>query len=256
MSAVDETVGEPAPPATPAPRVWKFWGTTLWGLLAVTAMFLGQFVTIAYLLLRMDGPLDLSAAAQFASDGVVISVSVILGLPAVVLVLFAATRTARASFTDYLALRWPSWRQILVGIVCLIALVGGWDLLSRALGREVAPGFMVDVLKSARADGGLWLLIIAFSVAAPLAEELLARGFLYRGWSESVLRPGGAILLSALAWTALHLQYEMFFFMQVLSIGVLFGYLRYRTGSTWLTIILHGINNFAATMQGVWLSQS
>ena len=43
---------------------------------------------------------------------------------------------------------------------------------------------MVDVLKSARADGAMWLLIIAFWVAAPVTEEFIARGFLYRGWSN------------------------------------------------------------------------
>ncbi len=63
----------------------------------------------------------------------------------------------------------------------------GWDLLSRATGRDVNPGFMVDVLKSARADGALWLLVLAFCVAAPISEELFARGFLYRGWSEIFL---------------------------------------------------------------------
>ena len=56
---------------------------------------------------------------------------------------------------------------------------------------------MVDVLKSARAEGALWLLVISFCVVAPISEELFARGFLYRGWSESFLRPAGAILLSS-----------------------------------------------------------
>ena len=49
-------------------------------------------------------------------------------------------------------------------------------------------------------------------------------------------------------WTALHLQYDWFFFGEVFSIGLLFGYLRYRSNSTWLTIVLHGLNNLAATL--------
>jgi membrane protease YdiL (CAAX protease family) len=39
-----------------------------------------------------------------------------------------------------------------------------------------------------------------------------------------------------------------------MSIGVLLGYMRYRSSSTWLTIIMHGINNFAATLQSIWLA--
>ncbi|MFX6031676.1 CPBP family intramembrane glutamic endopeptidase, partial [Acinetobacter baumannii] len=91
-----------------------------------------------------------------------------------------------------------------------ILLVACWDLLSRAMGREITPGFMGDVLKSAQADGALWLLVLAFCVAAPISEELLARGFLYRGWSESFLGVPGAILLSSLVWTIVHLQYDWF----------------------------------------------
>jgi membrane protease YdiL (CAAX protease family) len=131
-----------------------------------------------------------------------------------------------------------------------------WDGLSRATGREVAPGFMAEVLQSARADGALWVLVVAFCVAAPVSEELFARGFLYRGWSESFLGPAGAILLSSAVWTSLHLQYDWFFFGEVFSIGLLLGYLRYRYKSTWLTIFLHGLNNLAAVAQTILLAGS
>jgi uncharacterized protein len=157
-------------------------------------------------------------------------------------------------FADYLALRWPSWTNLLIGVAALFALVMGWDQISRLAGREVEPGFMGDVLRSARADGALWLLVVAFCVAAPITEEFFARGFLYRGWSESVLRPTGAIILSSLVWTALHLQYDWFFLGEVFSIGLLLGYLRYRSNSTWLTIVLHGLNNLAAVVQTLLLA--
>ncbi len=100
--------------------------------------------------------------------------------------------------------------------------------------------------------------MIAFAVAAPLSEELLVRGFLYRGWSETALRPGGAILLSSLVWTAMHLQYDLdwFPFVEVFSIGLLLGYLRYRSNSIWLTVILHGLNNLAAVVQTIFLAGS
>ena len=132
----------------------------------------------------------------------------------------------------------------------------GWDLLSRATGRQVTPGFMGDVLQSARADGALWLLVIAFCVAAPISEELFARGFLYRGWSESVSASPGAILLSSLVWTALHLQYDWFFFGEIFCIGLLLGYVRHRSNSTSLTIVLHGLNNLAALVQTIMLARS
>jgi membrane protease YdiL (CAAX protease family) len=236
------------------PRVWKFWGTALWGLVIFAAMFVGQLAVVAWFVLRREGPFDIAAAIHAVGGGLTISLSVIMGLPAVLAALWIAIRVSRTPFADYLALRWTSWRNVLIGAVSLFVLVMAWDMLSRAMGREVEPGFMGDVLKSARADGALWLLVIAFCVAAPVSEELLARGFLYRGWSESFLRVPGAILLSSLVWTGLHLQYDLFFLGEVFSIGLLLGYLRYRSQSLWLTIVLHGLNNLAATLQTMWLA--
>ncbi len=240
--------------ASRAPRIWKFWGTALWGLFAFAAMFAGQIAVVAWFVLRQDGPLDVAAAVHVLGGGLTISLSVIMGLPAVVAALWIAIRVSRTPFAEYLALRGTSWKNLAIGVGGLVVLVMGWDLLSRATGREVSPGFMGDVLKSAQADGALWLLVIAFCIAAPITEELFARGFLYRGWSESFLGPAGAILLSSVVWTGLHLQYDWFFFGEVFAIGLLLGYLRYRSGSTWLTIIIHGLNNLAATLQTLWLT--
>jgi len=177
-----------------------------------------------------------------------------MGLPTVVAAIWFAIRFTDTSFADYLALRGTSWKNLLIGIVGLVGVIAIWEVLSRLSGRESEPGFMVDVLKSARADGALLLLIVAFCVAAPVSEEFFARGFLYRGWSESRLGPLGAIVLSSLVWTGLHLQYDWFFFGEVFTLGLWFGYLRYRSGSTWLTIVLHGLNNLGAVVQTIWLA--
>src|SRR5450759_3785794 len=253
---------DPAGPAAFTPvipsqrhqRIWKFWGTALWGLFVFAALFAGQIAVVAWFVLRREGPIDMAAAIHVVGGGRTISLSVIMGLPAVLAALWLAIRVTRTPFADYLALRGTSWLHFLIGAVALAVLVMGWDLLSRAAGREVAPGFMGEVLQSARADGALWLLVIAFCVAAPVSEELFARGFLYRGWSESFLRAPGAILLSSMVWTALHLQYVWFFFGEVFSIGLLLGYLRYRFNSTWLTIFVHGLNNLAAVVQTILLA--
>jgi hypothetical protein len=241
------------PPATIVPehrRAWGFWGTVLWGLVVFAALFVGQIAVVIFFVLERGEDIDRAAMIHaVASNGLAISLSVIAGLPAVLLALWVAIRFTRIPFTDYLALRWTSWRNVILGVVGLIVIVAGWDLLSRAIGKEVAPDFMIDVFKSARADDALWLLVIAFCAAAPITEELFARGLLYRGLSESFLGVPGAILVSSIVWTSLHLQYDWFFFGEVFCIGLWFGYIRYRSQSTWLTIVLHALNNFAAVVQ-------
>lgn len=241
-------------PAEHRRKVWKFWGTALWGLFIFAAMFAGQLAVIAYFLLLQNGPVDIAAAIHTIGRGLTISLSVITGLPAVLAATWLAVRFTSTPFAEYLALRRTSWKNFLVGIIGLAVLVAGWDLMSRLLGREIAPGFMVDVFKTAREDGVVWLLIIAFCVAAPISEEVLARGFLYRGWSESSLGVPGAILLSSLVWTVVHLQYDLYFIGEVFCIGLWFGYLRHRSQSLWVTIVLHGLNNFAAVVQTFYLA--
>jgi membrane protease YdiL (CAAX protease family) len=253
-TSIETAVPDAAPATRRPPRVWKFIGTSLWGLFAFGAMFAGQLAVTFRFLMTGDGPIDFTAAKAWLSSGVTISLSVMLGLPAALAALWLAIRFSRTPFADYLALRGTSWKNFLAGSVALIIIIAAWDGLSRATGRDVAPGFMVDVLKSAEDDGALWLLVIAICVAAPVTEEFLVRGFLYRGWSESFLRPIGAIVLSSAVWTAMHLQYDWFFFGEIFSIGLLLGYLRYRSGSIWLTVFVHGLNNLLATLQSIWLA--
>jgi uncharacterized protein len=241
-------------PASREPRIWGFWGTSLWGIFIFAALFGGQLTVVAYLLLAQGGPIDMTSAIHVVGRGLTISLSVVMGLPAILLALWIAIRGTRTPFADYLGLRGTSWKNFLLGLVGLVVIIMGWDQMSRTIGHEVEPGFMLDVLKTAQVDGVLWLLIVAFCVAAPVSEELLARGFLYRGWSESALGPYGAIVLSSLVWTTMHLQYEWYFFGEVFCLGLWLGYMRYRSGSTWLTIALHALNNFGAVVQSIYLA--
>lgn len=241
-------------PAEHKPRVWKFWGTALWGLFVFAAMIGGQLAVVGWFVLREGGPISIEAVIHANGEGLTIALSVIMGLPAVVAAIWLPVHLSRTPFSDYLALRLTSWSNLLIGIVAMIVVVMAWDMISRLTGRDVQPGFMGDVVKSAEDDGALWLLVIALCVAAPITEEFFARGFLYRGWSESFLGPLGAILLSSAVWTMLHLQYDWFFLGEVFSIGLVLGYMRYRSQSIWLTILLHGLNNLAALAQTLLLA--
>lgn len=236
-----------------APRVWKFWGTAVWGLLIFVAMFLGQVGAILYLAWDRGDPLDLMSIQRVGREPAALALSVTMGLPATLAAVWLAIRIKKASFVDYLALHWPSWKQMLFGAIGLVLIVVAWETMSRSLGREATPGFMTDLLKSGRDKGAAVMLLFAFSVAAPMSEEVLARGFLFRGWSASFLRVPGAIILSSLVWTVVHLQYDMYFLAEVFSIGLWFGYMRYRANSLWLTIALHALNNLTAVVLTMWL---
>src|SRR5260221_13447083 len=93
-----------AAPAQRPPRIWKFWGTALWGLFIFAGMFVGQAAVIAYFVLRQGGPIDIAGAIQVVGGGLTISLSVIMGLPAVMLAAWIAIRSTRTGYSDYLGL--------------------------------------------------------------------------------------------------------------------------------------------------------
>src|SRR3954451_22465391 len=115
-----ESRAEPAPPLpAPGPRVWKFWGTTLWGALVFAAMFAGQFLLVAGVFVAKGPPFDFGSIKSVAGSGTVISLSVIMGLPAVAAVLWLAIRLSGSTFAEYLALRRISWANLAIGILAL-----------------------------------------------------------------------------------------------------------------------------------------
>jgi len=225
-----------------------FFVTAGWGFLAFLAMLIGQSSVILYAL--MQNNFDL-ATLKDSITGVIMTLSVILSLPPVLLVAWGAARSARRSFADYLALRWTSWSNVALAVAGLVVLELGWGLMSSYLGREPAPG--IDVFKMAYKDGVLVLFFLAACVAAPVWEEVFARGILYGGWSQSFLRVPGAIVASSLVWTLPHLQYGWYNLGEVFCMGLWFGYMRYRSNSTSLTIVVHGLNNLAAAFQAYYV---
>jgi membrane protease YdiL (CAAX protease family) len=245
----------PAPPAMAArrpPRTWYFLGTTVVGLIAYGAMILAELATLL-LLARHAEPVTSQAELQaLLNQGGSIAAATIAACPFVLGVLWVAILIARRRFASYLALRWPNRGELVGGLAISFAFLLTWDLLSYLTGQKT-PDFAIDSYRTAKDAGALPLLLIAFCVAAPITEEFAVRGFLFRGWSRSFLGPIGAILLSSALWAAMHVQYDGYYVCEVFLIGLIFGYLRHRGGSTWLTVITHGFCNLAILGQTAWI---
>ena len=239
--------GAPPLSAPRPPRTWYFIGTTLFGvgMFAVQQLALIATFVVAFILSGAEPESAPEQLRAMTHDGRWVALGVIVACPLLLGALWIPIWIARRRFSEYLALRWPERREIVRGVAMLCALVLVWFLFRLLLGQP-KPQFMIEMYRSAKASGSLGVLIIGFCVAAPIAEELLVRGFLFRGWSQSFLGVWGAIVLSSAVWTAPHTQYNWFYMSQIFALGILLGYLRHRSGSTWLTVILHAANNAAA----------
>ena len=82
--------------------------------------------------------------------------------------------------------------------------------------------------------------IIATCILAPLLEELLCRGMIQRGIARNH-SPRAAILWSAFIFALIHMNPWQA--IPAFALGLLFGWIYYRTGCLWLTIFLHCLNN-------------
>lgn len=121
----------------------------------------------------------------------------------------------------------------------LVDFVGGWAiLLIFLIGYGVSPG---DVAASAvDLQPMLLFSIISLAVAAPIIEELLFRGLVQDFFGE-VYPKWIAIFFTAAIFGLIHLN--PFSVINAFWGGMVYGYVRYETGSLWPSIFLHSMWN-------------
>jgi membrane protease YdiL (CAAX protease family) len=236
----------------PSCKPWKFWGSAAWGLAALLAWLAAQFVG-AFALFAWYGAAAPAIVAQQGEAGPLAIVITLFAAPWPVAVLWFAIRRAGCDFADYMALNPVRRADVVIGLIVVAVLLPLGDLASWLTGRDVVPPFVVSAYTLARDNGTLILLMLAFSVAAPFMEEFIFRGFLYRGFSASRLGVAGGVVVASACWAAMHVQYELFFIVQIFLLGLVFGWLRWRSGSLVLTLGLHALINLSALIQTAFI---
>jgi membrane protease YdiL (CAAX protease family) len=220
----------------------KSWGRWATVGLALMAMLGGQIAALAAVTWWFG--MNLTRLVDMASDGVVAILMICISTPIQVLLLALMGRQAGASAADYLGLTLPRKRDVLVGIIAVSVFMVFADGISLLLSRDLVTQFQLDLYRTASAAGWLPWLLLTVVVVAPIGEETLFRGFLFRGWHRSAKDAWAVITVIALLWALIHLQYDFYNMAQVCAYGLLLGWLRWKTGSTILTILLHGLIRF------------
>jgi membrane protease YdiL (CAAX protease family) len=231
-------------------KIWAFWPTIGFGLAIFAVYFIAQSVVAAifaiiYALqeLAANPAIDASQLIKsLSSNGLLVAIAVIVSgiAGAVFIILFIKIRKG-ITISEYLGLHPVGKRTIFI----LLAVVVGLLLISTGFDRVVKESqnttFMVDVYKTSFWPPLLWIATVIF---APVFEEGFFRGFLFVGLKESFLGPIGTIILTALVFASLHaLQYDVYGVATVFVLGIVFGIVRYKTGSLWSTMLMHSIWN-------------
>lgn len=99
--------------------------------------------------------------------------------------------------------------------------------------------YLENLSKLFNLDIPLWQSFLIIAVAPGICEELLFRGFFPRFFEKYGMKVN--IMITALLFAAFHL--DPFRFLPVFLLGLLLGYLTLRSGSIYLSMLSHTINN-------------
>jgi membrane protease YdiL (CAAX protease family) len=211
--------------------VWGFWSTIGWIVVATGA---GNVAAKAC-----------SWCLHWASSPVSELAAAIAAAFAAVAVLAVAARRVHWSIGEYLGLVRPRLAGLLIGFAALYLLVLASEVACKLLG--------LSFQRNGGAESLAITQILYAVVLAPVFEEILFRGFLYRGWEQTRLGNAGTIVVSSLLFSAAHVHYELWFaFAYAFCLGLLFGWLRRRTGGIVIPILLHATVNAGNEFQMHW----
>jgi len=238
--AVDE-------PRTP----WGFWATVGFSIVVLGVFVAIQTaVVIPFVLVeirRQQAASPQALAENLESNGLLLSLATLFSTPPCIgLTLLFAKLRRQVPLREYLALNPVSKGTILLWCLGILAFMILSDGLTYLVERDVVPDKMAEAYQTA---GFLPLLWIALVGAAPLFEEVFFRGFLFQGLQCSWLGATGAIVITALVWAGIHMQYDAYQISTIFLGGLLLGAARWKTGSVYTTIVMHAFWNLIATVE-------
>jgi uncharacterized protein len=214
------------------PPPWGNWATWGWyGLVLVLSMSAAAFVV------TVDRKPDAELLRTIVQDAIQIGA------------LACVARLARWPAGEYLGLVRPNRRDTVIALASLALFIPGWEALGYLLGKTHPP-FQDELFLGARTSGALPLLLFTWLAAAPVSEEIIFRGFLFRGLGQQ--SQYNAISATSVIWAISHMQYDWFGQLNIFLLGLLLGWVRWRSGSTALTVLMHGIWNLWVTLATVY----
>ena len=169
------------------------------------------------------------------------------GFMVIPLLLFLTAR--KESFVDRLRIRKLSFPVILSTLVLSLGIIILVDEFDRIASLLFTPPEHLDqlgyMLKFDSFNMAVFLMF-GIVVLAPLGEEILFRGFLQKFLEEHWQDVTRAVLVTSLFFAIIHLN--PFWLIQIYMLGVILGFLAWRTGSIWAGFILHAANNLVALL--------
>lgn len=231
----------------PKRLAWGFWSTIGFLLLILLVAVVAE--TVAAIAFAIVGTVQNSHLdmGSLGTNGLLMAIATCIAAPPTIAasLLFAKLRHGY-SIKDYFCFNSVGRHHYFKWLFAVLVLVLFSDSLSVLLGKPVVPEVMVDIYATAQLKTLLWFAVI---IVAPLNEEIVFRGFVFKGIQNSRVGVIGAILISSLLWSALHIQYDAYGIGQVFVSGLLLGAARFKSNSIYVPITMHALMNLIAIVE-------
>lgn len=169
--------------------------------------------------------------------------------------------------TKFLRVKIPNWKEVLlftIGIAILTVLLQNYLYIQNYFFDQLANSIPIiktvkelldtlntyvektygNLLKANNVYEGI-LIVFVVAVIPALSEEAMFRGLIQRSF-EIKMKPFYAALITAIFFGANH--FNPYGLIPLIILGLYFGYAAYMSGSIFIPIILHFLNNFTAVM--------
>lgn len=141
---------------------------------------------------------------------------------------------------------------IILGISCWLFNSGVLSLVEEA-GLFSSQFEYTENILAPLSSGSIILSIITVGIIAPFTEEFLFRGVIFNTLSKKISIKW-TIIIQAILFGVFHFNLVQGVYATLL--GLVFGYITYKTKSLWPAVIIHMVNNTIATIAPYILSES
>ncbi len=211
------------------------------GFLAASLLLSGGIQLLFSIGILLPGSINESIFnATFAALAYTLTLLIVVGLP-------YKLKGIKTTKEELGLTRLPDWMDILLTPASFIVYLLFAGLLTLAVS-ELVPGFDAEEVQEVGFDSitryyEYALAFITLVVVAPIAEEVLVRGYLY-GKLRKIMPVIVAMLISSLLFSLMHFQWNVA--INVLPLAIIMVLLREITGSIWAGILLHMLKNGVA----------